>query len=138
MANAFDKYLSSLELNDPASIDEIENAEKTLEVTLPSSYKEFLRTSNGAEGDIGENFYLMLWKVDELAELNEAYGVDEFAEGLLLIGSDGGDIAFGFDKRTAMMNIIAVPFIGMSLEEVKRAGGDFVDFLKNLYEGAEF
>ncbi len=135
MANSFDKYIQEFDLNDPASVEEIENVENTLGVSLPESYKEFLKVSNGAEGDIGEEFYLMLWKVEELVELNEAFGVDEFADGLLLIGSDGGNTAFGFDKRLAVMNVITVPFIDMSLNEIQVIGEDFEELLKSLYEG---
>jgi len=137
MANSFDLYIKDLDLNDPAPEEEVENAEKALGVSLPASYKEFMKNSNGAEGNIGEEFYLMLWKVEDLAELNEAYGVDEFADGLLLIGSDGGDTAFGFDKRTATMNVITVPFMGMRLDEVQTIGENFVDLLKNLHEGID-
>lgn len=137
MAKSFDVYIKELDLNDPAPIEEIENAEKALGVSLPASYREFLKTSNGAEGNIGEEFYLMLWKVEDLAELNEAYGVDEFAGGLLLIGSDGADTAFGFDKRIATMSVITVPFMDMSLDEVQIIGEDFVDLLKRLHEGID-
>ncbi|HIP39182.1 MAG TPA: SMI1/KNR4 family protein [Desulfocapsa sulfexigens] len=137
MSNSFEKYIKDLELNDPAPNEEITKAEKKLRVSLPFSYKEFLKFSNGAEGDIGKENYLMLWKVEELAELNEAYGVDEFADGLLLIGSDGGDTAFGFDKRTPTMRIITVPFMGMSLDEVQIIGEDFEVLLKGLYDGID-
>ena len=34
--------------------------------------------------------YVILWKAEELGELNASYQVDEDAPGLLLIGSDGG------------------------------------------------
>ncbi len=137
MANSFDLYIKELELNDPVAVEQIESTEKSLGLCLPASYKEFLKVSNGAEGDIGEDFYLVLWKVEDLEELNEAYGVVEFAEGLLLIGSDGGDTAFGFDKRTSTMNVITVPFMGMSLDEVQVIGKDFVDLLKSLHEGID-
>jgi hypothetical protein len=38
-----------------------------------------MRFSNGAEGTIGPNNYLVIWPVNEIKELNEGYAVGEFA-----------------------------------------------------------
>ncbi|MEQ6388713.1 hypothetical protein RZN22_05230 [Bacillaceae bacterium S4-13-58] len=62
--------------------------------------------------------FLILWAIDEIIELNEAYGVNEFAKELVLFGSDGGDTAFAFDIRNNVTQIVSVPFIGMSIEKI--------------------
>jgi hypothetical protein len=73
--------------------------------------------------------YVALWCLDQLAELNDAYAVNEFAPGLLLIGSDGGDTAYALDRRGHEAPVVSVPFVGMSLAEVHEIGSDMVGFL---------
>ena len=80
---------------------------------------------------IGET-YLMLWRVEELAEMNTAYQVDEYAPGLLLIGSDGGGEAFAFDTRTNPWPVVKVPFVGMDLQYAEVLSPSFDAFLKTL------
>ena len=101
-------------------------------VELPQSYLDLLKMTNGVEGFASENNYLVLWPADQIAQLNEAYSVGEFAPGLLLIGSNGSDSGFAFDTRHQPMAIRSVPFVGMSLDEAKVVGSDFEDFLKRL------
>jgi len=52
---------------------------------LPREYVEFLNVTNGAEGFIGEN-YVMLWRVQVLALMNQSYQVEKYAPGLLIFG----------------------------------------------------
>lgn len=79
-----------------AELSEIDAAERELGVRLPEDYRAFLQQSDGLEGFAGPNAYLMLWSAKELLELNTAYSVAEFAPGLVLIGTDGGDTGYGF------------------------------------------
>jgi hypothetical protein len=58
-------------------------------VGVPAAYLDLMSRSNGVEGFVGDQ-YLVLWPVEQLQELNDAYATAEFAPGLLLIGSDGG------------------------------------------------
>jgi hypothetical protein len=58
--------------------------------------------------------------------------VNDFAKGLVLFGSDGGDKAHAFDTRTNELNIVTVPFIGMDLEEVNTCSNTFNGFLQYL------
>ncbi len=120
-----------LELNPPIDRNEIKKVESVLGVAFPDDYVEFITFTNGAEGSIGEN-YLVLWAIDEIIELNEAYSVNEFTEGLVLFGSDGGGEAFAFDTRTNETQIVAVPFMGMDLDEVTTISNTFNGFLKYL------
>jgi hypothetical protein len=88
--------------------------------------------SNGGEGLVGKS-YVSLWKVEDFIELNDAYGVHDFAPGLLIIGSDGGDKAFCLDIRHDLMSFVSVPFIGMDLSEVSQCGDSFVEFLLYIF-----
>lgn len=87
-------------MNPPANRSEL----KTLCMAcgdLPPSYLQFLTASNGAEScvnDIGGDC-LALWSCSEIPEMNEAYQIARYVPELLVIGSDGGDCAIGFDRK---------------------------------------
>ena len=104
----------------------------SLGVTLPADYVEFLRSTNGAEGPIGEKSYLSIWPVEEVKVLNDEYAVNEIRAGLLLFGSDGGDTGYAFDTRSAEERVVEIPFIGMSLEAVTQRGRSLADFFEYL------
>lgn len=131
MDEKFIKLTKDLTLNSRASKDLIEMIERKLDVDLPKDYVSFMMESNGAEGFVGEA-YLMLWPVDEVPEHNEGYHVAEFAPGLLLIGSNGANEAYGFDLIEDHMPIVNVPFIGMSTEERVKIADTFIGFLEYL------
>ena len=114
-----------------ASIDAINDAEAHLHWLLPDDYRGFLRLHNGGEGFWGDN-YLILWSVEELGEFNFEYQVDEYAQGLILFGSDGGGEAFAFDNRVTPPPVVKVPFIGMDLTHVKPVANSFEQFLSSL------
>ena len=120
-----------LTLNSHTSKDLIEMVERKLDIDLPKDYVSFMMESNGGEGFIGDA-YLMLWPVDELPEYNEGYHVAEFAPGLLLIGSNGSNEAYGFDLTEDNMPIVNVPFIGMSTEVRVTIADSFIGFLEYL------
>lgn len=121
------KYLLEKNLNESGKESVLIGTEKCLNFEFPSDFRNFMLESNGYEGEIGKEQYLVLWSLENIIELNEAYGVDEFSPGLLLIGSDGGEIAYAYDKRDR--SIVKVPFIGMSLDEIERCGNNLQQFL---------
>ena len=92
----------------------------------------FLQSSDGGEGFVSEDEYLMLWRCSELAFLNAAYQVRDYVPGLLLIGSDGSGDAFGFDTRDSHWPVVRVPFVGWSCDVAEAVGRDFVDFIARL------
>ncbi len=120
--------LSQFEFNEPATENSIKKVEELLSINFPQEYRDFLLNSNGGEGAIGQS-YLVLWKIEDLIELNDVYSVEEFAPGLLIIGSDGGDTAFGIDNRSELKQFVQIPFIGMDLSEVQGYSNDFKRFL---------
>lgn len=131
MSTNFQIYLKSLDLNDSADPNVIRNVEDQLGFQFPKEYVNFLLHSNGGEGPIGDN-YLQLWKVEELIENSEGYSVEEFAPGLLIIGSNGGDTAYCIDTRSKEMPFVSMPFIGMDLEQVELCESTFTKFLDFL------
>lgn len=113
-----------------ASPADIESAEHALGVRLPADYVECLRESNGAEGFVYPEVYLVLWSTAELVELNAAYSVPEFAPGLVLIGTDGGEEGYGFVRDATGYRYVAVPLIGMSMETARTLGRTVVDLVR--------
>ena len=90
------------------------------------TYEDYLKQTVSGEGMVGENNYLSLWEKNEIEELNNSYETQEFLSNVLLIGSDGGDTAYGIDVNG---RYIEVPFIGMDDEEVEIVADDFDGFI---------
>jgi len=57
--------------------------------------------------------------------MNKSYGVNDYAPGLFLFGSDGGGEAFAFDARSDAKPIVSVPFIGMELKLARPVASNF-------------
>lgn len=123
---------SGLELNSPASKELIKEVETKLGVRFSEQYVEFMLESNGAEGTIGES-YLAMWAIEQIVPLNEEYAVDEFTPGLVYFGSDGGGMAYAFDKRDDRMPIVEFPFESIHIKDAKVCGKTFLEFLEYLY-----
>ena len=103
------------------------------ELVLSERYKAFeayLQHTVSGEGMVGENNYLSLWEKNEIEELNNNYETQEFLSNVLLIGSDGGDTAYGLDING---KYIEVPFIGMDDEEVEIVADDFDSFIDYVW-----
>ncbi|MFN5028099.1 MAG: SMI1/KNR4 family protein [Burkholderiales bacterium] len=125
------RLLASFETVAPAAEAAVSRAQAQLNMRLPADYVEFLYWSNGGEGIIGET-YLMLWQVEDLAKLNIAYEVEEYAAGLLLFGSNGGGEAFAFDTQKLHWEVVRVPFVGMDKTEAIPVATTFADFFRIL------
>lgn len=117
----------------PATPEQIAAFSIAAGFSLPQEYVVFLKQTNGGEGIIGQNAYLILFAVDELMSLNEAYQVEHYVPGLLIFGSDGGGEAFAFNVRDAM-RIVRVPFVGMGPSTIEPIADDFMSFIKYLSE----
>lgn len=130
------RFISNLNCRAPATDEAVGVFERASRKQIPEDYREFLTIANGGEGFIGKNAYIILWPVDELASMNEAYEVENYAPGLLIFGSDGGGEAYGFDTRDAQWATVAIPFVGMAWSLARPIAASFRGFLEHLY-GAE-
>jgi len=128
MKQLLEKLTNSFDTITPATTSAIETAEKFFNLQLPTDYKEFLQFTNGLEGETIDS-YLVLWSVEEVVELNQAYNVKEFVSDIILIGSDGAEDAFAFD--TTNMTIVKLPFIGMGHIANEKLSDTFGDFLSS-------
>jgi hypothetical protein len=126
-----ERLLAKFNCNPPAGVAVIRQFEAESRVRLPDDYAELLQQANGGEGFVG-NAYVILWRVEELLEMNKAYQVAEYAPGLFLFGSDGGGEAFAFDTRSDAKPIVSVPFVGMELKLARPIASNFKAFLEEL------
>lgn len=93
-------------------------------------YADVLARYNGLEGFVGSEQYLQLWKVEDVVGLNAAYHVQDFAPGINLIGTDGGDTGYGIEAATK--RYVSVPLVGLSRNAVRVIGANFEEFLEKL------
>ncbi|MBI2919939.1 MAG: SMI1/KNR4 family protein [Planctomycetes bacterium] len=133
MPTEFEVLLARFNRNPPAPDSVIVSCGTRSGVGLPADYLRFMRIANGGEGFIGSS-YAILWKLEDLQQINMDYQVAEFAPELFIFGSDGGGEAFGFDFRGAKVTIVRVPFIPLDFENAIVMGQDFPQFLETLFE----
>jgi hypothetical protein len=129
-----ERLLANFNGNPPADASAVRQFEAEFHLRLAEDYVQFLEWVNGGEGFIGKNVYIILWRVEELLEMNTAYHVAEYAPGLFLFGSDGGGEAFAFDTRSDANQIVSVPFVGMELSLARALAPNFGQFLEKLYQ----
>lgn len=128
--------LSQFTTNPGATDGVVESVESSLELKLPTDYVAFMRESNGGEGSVGGDSFVMLWKLDELEAFNRDYEVADYCNGLLLFGSSGGGEAYGFNTKQTPWTVVRVPFVGMDESLIESVGESFTDFLQRLACGA--
>lgn len=99
---------------------------------LPDDYLALMAQSDGIEGWVGENSYLVIYSLDQLPGVNERACTNEFAPGMFIFGSDGGGMTYAFDTRTEPVKTVEVPSEVLSWDEVWTAWDSFVDFVEAL------
>jgi SMI1 / KNR4 family (SUKH-1) len=124
--------LQGLTVRAGADRSKIDDVEKALGLSLPEDYKMFLSKTNGIEGFAASESYVLLWPLEEIAELNEAYSVSEFVRDLILLGTDGGDTGYGYLRSDGRAEFVRVPLIGMSLDSAEPMGESFFEFVDCL------
>ena len=117
----------------PGAMDsEISALERDLGQRLPDDYSALLRESNGMEGFIAPEAYIVLWSVGNIHSLNEAYSVSEFLPGVVLLGTDGSGTGYGFTSEGGHVQYVSVPLVGMDPNEMSRLGNTFEGLLERL------
>jgi len=123
-------------MNPPASHSAIADLEKSI-AKIPTDYLDFLRTANGGEGFLGEN-YLQLWTAESLPDFNVKYEVAKLAPWLLIFGSNGGGEAFAFDLESMNERIVMVPFTTLDRGDEREVATTFSSFLERVASDSLF
>lgn len=129
----FNKFSKDMILYKGANDEEIQKLKTAFSYQLPNDFIEFLKFTNGAEGN-----HIIFWNIDNMIEANNAYSIETNVPGLLLFGSDGGAEAFGFDLREEAIRIVMVPDVSLLWEEAVNLGDSFHEFLERLHGDPKF
>jgi len=101
---------------------------------LPSSYLEFLRRTDGADGALAqpEGVAVRLYSVHESLESNRGYRIQDSLPELWLIGDDSGDYGFCFDRSGSPLPdswpIVEVPLGSLFADELFVVASSFSDW----------
>jgi|GEM_PF-3792732 len=129
-----EEILRSLHTRGGANARSLRDAERRLGRELPQDYKSVLLESDGFEGFLGVDCYVTFWSASDLASLNDSYSVWELAPGVVLLGTNGGDTGFGYQRAGEHFEYVSVPLVGMEPGAVAVLGGSFAELLANLTE----
>ena len=132
------RILAPLSLDPPATDNVIEqlvrHVSTTYAASLPEDYLAFLRTANGADGDLENGAPVVFWKAELLPQISEDAETARWMPGMFIIGSDAGDALYGIDLREdAPPERYVETFDVMEWDYVLWRGRSFLDLL--LYLG---
>ena len=123
LPDSFDRAL-------PADEDKIASACAAISNGLPADLQEFYRSSNGAEGFVGDQF-VRIYPITLLASLNLTARIQHFVPSVTLFGSSGGGEAYVV-SCSGRVRYLQIPFIPLSLKYAKDLAGTFEDLLDAL------
>lgn len=70
-------------------------------IKLPADYLEFISKFNGGEGFIGEA-YVIMYRIEELEEINKDYEIERYFKNVFIFGSDGGGMHLAYNSDLTM------------------------------------
>lgn len=123
----------------PSSETSLQNLLADSKLNLPKAYLDYLRESNGGEGDISISpYWLQLWKAEEVIKNNEDYEVKEYVPNFFVIGSSGGGemIAFKINEPNKW-SVYSIPFIPMEEDAAIMIAKNFEEFSKAIGQETE-
>jgi SMI1 / KNR4 family (SUKH-1) len=118
--------LAGLTRRPPADPAAVRRLVETAGVELPREYLEFVASSDGGEGDVGER-WLELWPISRVLDELET---EPRYEGVVLFAGDGGNTVFGFD-RFRDGDVVEGDWVGLNRHELIERG-PFMEFLGGL------
>ena len=126
--DALSPLLSTFFTRSGTTESEIKKVEDAFNCHLPSDYRDFMLQTNGGEGFLAEGGYLELTATEDLVFLNLANELDVHMPEFLLIGSDGGGMAYvlhRFDHHYSKLDQMTIPFPSLTFFY----GKTFLEFL---------
>lgn len=102
-----------------------------IDLNLPIDYLDFLRCSNGGEGELPiPPYWFQIWAAEAVADANRDYNVTTNLPGYFAFGSSGGGELFLFDtRREPFRRIFTVPVIPMDENLAIEIAPDFQSFI---------
>ncbi len=114
----------------PADEDTVASASAGISGGVPADLQEFYRSSNGAEGFVGDR-YVRVYPITKLASLNLTARIHHFVPSITLFGSSGGGEAYVF-AHSGGVRYLEVPFIPLTLKYAKDLAGSLEGLLDAL------
>lgn len=125
-------YLSEMELNEPPNELLVGEFKNSADFELPSDYLDFMSKSNGGEGPVGKNSYLILVPMEEIMNDYKVYQTELFFPDYFVFGKDAADTAYVFEKKTS--HIYAIGFLAnLETDPPIFCGANFLEFFRYLY-----
>src|SRR5262249_38848643 len=118
----------------PASEAHIQALVSSSPFPLPNTYLDYLRKSNGGEGDLAiDPWWLAIWPAEDVLENNASYQVSQNLPSFLGFATNGGGELIAFDFRApGPPPIVMVPFIPMVAAEAVTMAQSFEE-LRNSF-----
>lgn len=127
-------YFQKFNGNPGINNDELVNLH--LPAEIPNDYLEFCKTYNGGEGFIGEE-YVVLYKLNELMQINKDYDVSNLVPDIFIFGSNGDSEALAFDFRKKQVKYVLIPFL-FEYDAIIELGDHLSGFFKRIYDEGYF
>lgn len=99
-------------------------------VKLPNDYLDFMKKHNGGEGNVGENSYVSLFRLEELTAINEEYEAGKYWSDFVVLGSDGGSMLLGYNSAKNIY--CAVDSCSIDEEDVFCKGKTLEEFFRKM------
>jgi hypothetical protein len=127
-------YLSDIVKNQVgASVELIEELQNELDFKLSEDYSDLMKEFNGGEGDVGENSWLCLFPIEELATTNKDYSLlMEQIPNYFLFGKDSADTGYAFHKQNQTIHSFGL-MSNFETDLITFCGNDFAEFIEYLY-----
>ena len=134
MSNLKNLLGTSWQPEPPAEPSAIEALPSESGLDLPEDYLQFLRFSNGGEGELGvKPGWFQLWPTEEVIGLNKGYEVQKWVAGFFGFGSNGGGELLAFDTRKPQpWKVYMIPFECLREEEAVLVADSFASFVKAI------
>ena len=115
-----------------AAFSRIEALEARLGVRFPVDYKDFLRWSNGWDGNFGET-WLVLDDIDSVIDANDE-GFREGFAGYVAIGGNGGLETYALDYRSGPepAAVVAIDRVSADADDIWRIAPSLTESLARL------
>jgi hypothetical protein len=101
---------------------------------LPVKYLDFMRISDGAQGDIPyDSGHIEIWPLEDSLERQAGYGNEESLSGFFAFGADGSGREFVFDLRDMDgAAVYSIPISNRSEENLEEIAPSFSQFLEHI------
>ena len=126
-------YLADFDGTTGVSEELINYVQTQLEFSFPHEYVEFVKFSDGWEGEVGENSWLNLFSIEKLIQTNNDYSLlmNDIPD-YYLIGKDSADTGFAFHKWKHTFHSFGL-MSNFKTDRIEFCGNSFFEFIERLY-----